>query len=60
MSDTSDAMTPAERQKLRRDRLKADGFTQQVVWVHKGDTERFEAFKNTLVRPDPHADRHHE
>lgn len=42
----------ADRQKLRRDRLKAEGFTQRVVWVHKVDEERFNAFKETLVKPD--------
>ena len=45
-----------ERQQQRRDRLKAEGFTQRVVWVHKVDEERLTQFKDTLVKPD--ADRH--
>jgi len=43
--------TDAERQQTRRDRLKAQGFTQKVIWVHKGDEDRLERFKETLSKP---------
>lgn len=58
---TERAMTSAERQKLRRDRLREQGFTQTMVWVHSDDQARLDAFLDTLARPEPyHADRHHE
>lgn len=47
--------TPAQRQSLRRKRLNAEGFTQRNVWVHKLDQERYDAFIETLRKPDDHA-----
>ncbi len=47
--------TPAQRQALRRKRLKAEGFTQRASWVHKMDRARYDAFVATLRKPDDHA-----
>lgn len=53
-------MSNAARQKKRRERLKAEGFAQRTVYVHKVDQERFDAFMETLARPTDARDQHHE
>ena len=44
--------TSAQRQAMRRQRLKADGFDQRIAWVHKQDRERYDAFIEMLRKPD--------
>lgn len=51
--------TPAERQKARRQRLAAVGFKQRNTWVHKLDQERYDAFIETLRKPDDASDTGH-
>lgn len=52
MNDT--AMTPAERQKARRDRLKRQGFTSKLILVHTEDQARLNDFIETLRKPETH------
>lgn len=49
---TKKPRTSAQRQALRRERLKAEGFDQRLAWVHKQDRARYDAFIETLRKPD--------
>lgn len=43
------------RQALLRERREAEGFKQRVAWVHRLDQERYDAFIETLRKPDTNA-----
>lgn len=55
----TEAMTPAERQAVRRKRLREQGFAQRNAWVHKDDRGAYDSFLKTLRKPESDDDTGH-